>query len=63
MPKLDHKGPQGQGPRTGQGHGNCKKKSDVGKNVSHERQGEGKGKRWPRSWSHLPLSSERSDKN
>lgn len=29
MPGLDHKGPQGEGPRTGRQMGNCRPKADV----------------------------------
>lgn len=54
MPKLDHTGPEGQGPRTGRNLGECAKKGDnepkgkLGVGMAKRRKGdcgEGKGKR------------------
>ena len=42
MPKLDHSGPDGEGPRTGRQLGRCRKKEN---NTSAGRLGEGMGKK------------------
>ncbi len=55
MPHLDHKGPEGKGPRTGRGLGLCKGKDDkknewpvgrgMGKRRRADAEGTGKGRR------------------
>ncbi len=53
MPQLDHKGPDGKGPKTGRGLGKCRKDDDaqlgeLGKGRGQKRHsggGEGKGQR------------------
>ncbi len=55
MPKLDHSGPEGEGPRTGRNLGRCGKKDEnsstgrlgvgMGKRRKADGCGEGKGKR------------------
>ena len=54
MPKLDHTGPEGQGPRSGRNLGKCSKKDGdipsgkLGEGMGKRRKGdcgEGKGKR------------------
>jgi len=54
MPKMNGSGPEGKGPKTGRGLGNCKKKSSkeeinkLGKGLGMRRKsggGTGKGKR------------------
>jgi hypothetical protein len=55
MAHLDHKGPEGLGPRTGRGLGNCRKQQNesqpetpIGMGMGHRRHaggGQGQGKR------------------
>lgn len=50
MPQRDKTGPQGKGPKTGRGMGNCTSQTDqkdqdsVGQNVQYPRRGQGQGR-------------------
>ncbi len=55
MPRLDHTGPEGKGPKTGRKLGRCKKteeeqqEAQLGRGLGKQRRvggGEGKGRRW-----------------
>lgn len=43
MPQLDHKGPEGKGPRTGRGLGKCRKPGESSQKPSQYELGEGMG--------------------
>lgn len=68
MPQLDHKGPEGQGSKTGRGLGKCKKGAEpdleqFGKGLGHKRHsggGEGKGQRLKSS---KIFDNQKEDKN